>query len=88
MYNFNDLSNKVSYHALRKEVPVLKAVSGSLYDLPVPANLSYLWNYGSLLGCCLVLQITTGIFLAMHYTPHVLEAFNSVVSIGRDVKNG
>nr|UPX89091.1 cytochrome b [Bankia setacea] len=88
MYYSDEASKNISYHAMRKEVPVLKVVSGSLYDLPVPANLSYLWNYGSLLGCCLVLQITTGIFLAMHYTPHVLEAFNSVVSIGRDVKNG
>nr|UXF59413.1 cytochrome b [Dicyathifer mannii] len=59
-----------------------------MYDLPVPVNLSYLWNFGSLLGCCLVLQIITGIFLAMHYTPHALEAFNSVVSIMRDVKSG
>nr|YP_010393145.1 cytochrome b [Neoteredo reynei]UPX89271.1 cytochrome b [Neoteredo reynei] len=88
MYYSDGLEKKVSYHALRKEVPMIKVVSGSIYDLPVPANLSYLWNYGSLLGCCLILQITTGIFLAMHYTPHVLEAFNSVVAIGRDVKNG
>nr|YP_010393169.1 cytochrome b [Teredo bartschi]UPX89295.1 cytochrome b [Teredo bartschi] len=75
-------------HSPRKEISLLKVVSGSLYDLPVPVNISYGWNFGSLLGCCLVMQVTTGIFLAMHYTPHVMEAFGSVVSIGRDVKNG
>ena len=41
-------------------------------------NISYLWNFGSLLGLCLVIQIVTGVTLAMHYTPSVLEAFNSV----------
>lgn len=86
--NSDFFMKSASHHSLRKEVPLLKVVSGSLYDLPVPTNLSYGWNFGSLLGCCLVMQITTGIFLAMHYTPHVSEAFDSVVAIGRDVKNG
>nr|UPX89247.1 cytochrome b [Lithoredo abatanica] len=86
--NLSSSEKKFSFHSTRKRVPIVKAVAGSLYDLPVPANLSYLWNFGSLLGCCLVLQITTGIFLAMHYTPYALEAFNSVISIMRDVKGG
>lgn len=42
MYYSDGLEKKVSYHALRKEVPMIKVVSGSIYDLPVPANLSYL----------------------------------------------
>ena len=57
---------------------LLRLVNSYIIDSPQPANLSYLWNFGSLLGVCLVLQILTGIFLAMHYQPHVDFAFNSV----------
>ena len=67
---------------------LLILVNSYLIDSPEPANLSYLWNFGSLLGTCLVLQILTGIFLAMHYQPHVDFAFNSVEHIMRDVNNG
>ena len=67
---------------------LLRLVNSYLIDSPEPANLSYLWNFGSLLGTCLVLQILTGIFLAMHYQPHVDFAFNSVKHIMRDVNNG
>lgn len=59
-----------------------------LIDLPEPSNISYLWGFGSILGLCLVIQILTGIFLAMHYTPHVDLAFNSVEHIMRDVNYG
>ena len=59
-----------------------------LIDLPAPSNLSYLWGFGSLLGLCLIIQILTGIFLAMHYTAHVDLAFNSVEHIMRDVNYG
>lgn len=59
-----------------------------LIDLPEPSNLTYLWGFGSILGLCLVIQILTGIFLAMHYTPHVDLAFNSVEHIMRDVNYG
>ncbi|KAF2281943.1 hypothetical protein GH714_042767 [Hevea brasiliensis] len=55
---------------------------------PVPKNLSYLWNFGSLAGIALVVQIVTGVFLAMHYTPHVDYAFDSVERIMRDVRYG
>lgn len=55
---------------------------------PAPKNLSYLWNFGSIAGMCLVLQIITGIFLAMHYTPHVNYAFDSVEHIMRSVNYG
>jgi hypothetical protein len=53
-----------------------------------PKNLNYAWNFGSLAGIALVLQIITGILLAMHYTPHIMMAFNSVESIMRDVNYG
>lgn len=63
-------------------------VNGALVDLPAPSNLSIWWNFGSLLGLCLGLQIITGLFLAMHYTAHVDLAFNSVIHITRDVSYG
>ena len=56
-------------------------------DNPQPSNISYLWNFGSLLAVCLVIQIVTGVTLAMHYNPSVLESFNSVEHIMRDVNN-
>lgn len=61
-----------------KQNPVLRLVNSYLVDSPQPANISYLWNFGSLLALCLGLQIITGIFLVMHYTPHTDLAFNSV----------
>ena len=64
-----------------KSHPLLSLVNGYLVDSPQPSNLSYLWNFGSLLGFCLVIQIITGVTLAMHYNPSVLEAFNSVEHI-------
>nr|AXS65969.1 cytochrome b [Chrysomeloidea sp. 5 KM-2017] len=73
---------------LRKQSPVLKIINNSLVDLPTPSNISTLWNFGSLLGLCLGVQIITGIFLAMHYCPNVEMAFNSVAHICRDVNYG
>lgn len=67
---------------------VLRLVNSYLVDSPQPANISYLWNFGSLLGVCLILQILTGVFLAMHYQPHVDFAFSSVEHIMRDVNAG
>ena len=72
---------------LKKQV-LLRLVNSYMVDSPQPANLSYLWNFGSLLGTCLILQILTGIFLAMHYIPNVDLAFTSVEHIMRDVNNG
>lgn len=72
----------------RKENPVLSIVNGIIIDLPAPANLSYMWNFGSLLGVCLIVQIATGIFLAMHYCADVSLAFASVDHIMRDVNYG
>ena len=73
---------------VRKVHPVLKIVNGVLVDLPAPSNLSIWWNFGSLLGLCLIIQILTGLFLSIHYTGHVDLAFRSVVHISRDVSNG
>nr|UPL65596.1 cytochrome b [Leptocoris augur] len=72
---------------LRKTHPLLK-IMNNVVDLPTPSNISLWWNFGSLLGLCLMIQIITGIFLAMHYTANVELAFNSVVHICRDVNNG
>nr|YP_009522706.1 cytochrome b [Caridina indistincta A]AXQ36845.1 cytochrome b [Caridina indistincta A] len=73
---------------LRKSHPLLKIANGALVDLPTPANISILWNFGSLLGLCLIVQIATGLFLAMHYTAHIDLAFSSVAHICRDVNYG
>jgi ubiquinol-cytochrome c reductase cytochrome b subunit len=67
---------------------LLRFLNSYLVDSPQPANLTYLWNFGSLLATCLIIQILTGAFLAMHYTPNVDFAFNSVEHIMRDVNNG
>lgn len=71
-----------------KSHPLLKLVNSYVIDSPQPSNISYLWNFGSLLAFCLIIQIVTGVTLAMHYNPSVLEAFNSVEHIMRDVNNG
>ena len=68
--------------------PILKIINNSLVDLPTPSNISAWWNFGSLLGLCLVIQVLTGIFLAIHYTPNVEIAFNRVVHICRNVNYG
>nr|ASA39500.1 cytochrome b [Typhlatya sp. JR2016] len=72
----------------RKSHPLFKIANGAMVDLPTPANISTLWNFGSLLGLCLIVQIATGLFLAMHYTAHIDMAFSSVAHICRDVNFG
>jgi ubiquinol-cytochrome c reductase cytochrome b subunit len=68
--------------------PVLSVINDHLIDYPTPSNINYLWSFGSLAGLSLIIQIATGIFLAMHYTPHVDLAFLSVEHIMRDVEGG
>ena len=68
--------------------PMLNTVNEHLIDYPTPSNLSYWWGFGSTAGICLIVQILTGIFLAMHYTPHIDLAFLSVEHIMRDVEGG
>lgn len=73
---------------IRKENSIISPINSTLIDLPSPSSISYLWNFGSLLGFCLIIQILTGIFLAMHYCADVSIAFSSVVHILRDVNYG
>lgn len=63
-------------------------MNGALIDLPTPSNISLWWNFGSLLGLCLIIQIITGIFLAIHYTANIEIAFYRVNHICRDVNYG
>nr|APT41580.1 cytochrome b [Psathyromyia aragaoi] len=72
----------------RSNHPLLKIMNNALIDLPAPINISAWWNFGSLLGLCLIIQLLTGIFLAMHYTADINMAFNSVNHICRDVNYG
>ncbi len=67
---------------------LLAILDNHIVDYPSPINLSYAWSFGALAGICLVIQLVTGIFLAMHYTPHIDLAFSSVEHIMRDVNNG
>nr|YP_011010171.1 cob [Hermatobates djiboutensis]WPW46695.1 cob [Hermatobates djiboutensis] len=73
---------------MRKSHPLIKIANSSLFDLPSPSNISLWWNFGSLLGMCLMIQIITGIFLAMHYTADIEMAFKSIIHICRDVNSG
>ena len=73
---------------LRIKHPILRIANNALVDLPAPINISSWWNFGSLLGLCLIIQIITGLFLAIHYTADVRIAFNRVNHICRDVNYG
>lgn len=59
-----------------------------IVSYPTPSNFSYMWSFGSVAGICLVIQLLTGIFLAMHYIPEIHHAFYSVEHIMRDVNYG
>jgi ubiquinol-cytochrome c reductase cytochrome b subunit len=67
---------------------ILAVVDNHLIDYPTPINITWAWSFGLLASICLGIQLITGIFLAMHYTPHVDLAFASVEHIMRDVNNG
>nr|ABU45682.1 cytochrome b [Emberiza stewarti] len=73
---------------LRKNHRILKIINDALIDLPAPSNISTWWNFGSLLGICLITQIVTGLLLAMHYTADTSLAFSSVAHMCRDVQFG
>nr|ATU86717.1 cytochrome b [Lonchura forbesi] len=72
----------------RKNHELLKIINDALIDLPTPSNISTWWNFGSLLGICLITQIVTGLLLAMHYTADTSLAFASVAHMCRDVQFG
>lgn len=71
-----------------KSNPILSLLNSYIIDSPQPSNLSYIWNFGSLLGLCLIIQLLTGVLLSIHYLPSIDEAFNSVEAIIRDVNSG
>lgn len=73
---------------LLKSHSLLSLANSYMIDSPQPSNLNYAWNFGSLLALCLVIQIVTGVTLAMHYTPSIDLAFISVEHIMRDVNYG
>nr|QXJ79798.1 cytochrome b [Suinzona borowieci] len=73
---------------MRKTNPLLKIINNSLINLPTPSNISSMWNFGSLLGLCLLIQIITGLFLSMHYCPNINLAFDSISHICRNVNYG
>jgi len=73
---------------LRLNHPLLKIINNSLIDLPAPRNISSWWNFGSLLGLCLIIQIITGLFLSIHYSANIQIAFDSIIHICRDVNYG
>lgn len=72
----------------RKTHPLFKLANNAIIDLPTPQNISAWWNFGSLLGLCLITQILTGVFLAIHYTSDISTAFSSVAHICHDVNYG
>nr|YP_009480366.1 cytochrome b [Gasteruption parvicollarium]ALJ93749.1 cytochrome b [Gasteruption parvicollarium] len=74
--------------SLMKKNSMLKIIYNSLINLPSPMNISYWWNFGSLLGLCLSIQIITGFFLSMHYAPNINLAFNSIIHMMHDVNYG
>lgn len=76
------------FRPIRKSHPIIRVGNNALVDYPTPLNLSSWWNFGSLLGLCLVVQILTGLFLAIHYIAHVDLAFFSVSHLTRDVNYG
>jgi len=76
------------FSPIRKSHPVIKIINSSLVDLPAPRNFSTWWNFGSLLGLCLTIQIITGLLLTISYSPHIEIAFSSVAHITRDVNYG
>lgn len=76
------------FKPIRSSHPAIKIINNAFIDLPAPNNISIWWNYGSLIGLCLVIQIITGLFLAIHYVPNIEIAFSSVCHISRDVNYG
>src|SRR5262245_373698 len=73
---------------MERRLPIAGLVHSSFIVYPTPRNLNYWWTFGGILAFMLGAQIVTGVVLAMHYTPHVDFAFNSVEHIMRDVNYG
>nr|QLY89939.1 cytochrome b [Brachycentrus maculatus] len=73
---------------LKDTHPIMSIMTNSLVNLPTPSNISFMWNMGSTLGLCLMIQILTGLFLTMNYIPNVEMAFSSLDHIYRNVNYG
>lgn len=71
-----------------KSHPLINIMNNTVVDLPSPRRISYWWNFGSLLGLCLAIQLIRGILLSIHYGGDILIAFDSVRHIRRDVNFG
>jgi len=87
-YTFNNVNSATNKNLSLLKQPLLSDVNAHLIEYPTPSNLNYFWGLGSLAGICLIIQIATGVFLAMHYCPDVNLAFSSVEHIMRDVNGG
>nr|YP_001974539.1 cytochrome b [Metaperipatus inae]ABQ95570.1 cytochrome b [Metaperipatus inae] len=72
----------------RKNFNIIKIANLALVDLPTPSNLTFWWNFGSMLGICLIIQILTGLMISMHYSGHIDIAFQSIIHTSRDVNYG
>lgn len=86
--NFNFISTYIIKPIRHNKNYIVAFIDSHIIHYPTPINLNYAWSFGSLSGLCLIIQIITGLFLAMHYTPHIDLAFSSVEHIMRDVNNG
>nr|YP_010586493.1 cytochrome b [Pseudoneureclipsis sibuyana]UZZ44294.1 cytochrome b [Pseudoneureclipsis sibuyana] len=73
---------------MTKKNMIIDSINKSLINLPSPSNLSFMWNFGSLLGLFLLVQITSGLLLSIHYTPNITIAFDSMNHIYRNMNNG
>ena len=67
---------------------ILKFINKAFIELPLPSNINYYWNLGSLLRFCLIIQLITGILLAMHYCPEIIHSFDSIAHIERNIYSG
>jgi len=76
------------FYPLKSNHPILKILTSTLINLPTPSNISFLWNMGSLSGLCLIIQIFTGLFLSINYTPNIEWAFDRINQIYRNVNSG
>ena len=73
---------------IKKKNPILKIIRGSLVQLPSPSNLRYFWNFGSLLGLSLSVQLVTGLFLAIRFSAETVVSFDAVTRLQQDVNRG
>nr|YP_010585976.1 cytochrome b [Abaria herringbona]UZZ43712.1 cytochrome b [Abaria herringbona] len=80
--------NNLLHMSLKKTHPIIKMINNSVINLPSPSNISFMWNFGSLLGMVLMIQIITGLFLSMNYCPSIYLAFESMNHIVRNINYG